>query len=85
MKRFMLVGSVVVLFGTPAFADGQFWVVGNNAVNRCQIVTSNPVVAGDIWFEDGPYKSKDDAKLARSGINECPQTPDPDEDKADKK
>ena len=85
MKRLMLACSAVVLFGTAAFADGQFWVVGNSAVNRCQIVTSNPVVAGDIWFEDGPYNSKSDAKLARSGITECPQTPDPDEDKADKK
>lgn len=85
MKRLMLAGSAVVLFGTTAYADGQFWVVGNNAVNRCQIVTSNPVVAGDIWFEDGPYKSKDDAKLARSTINACPKTPDPDEDKADQK
>jgi hypothetical protein len=25
-------------------------------------------VTGDIWFEDGPYKSLDDAKLARSTI-----------------
>ena len=85
MKRLMLAGSVVILFGTIARADGQFWVVGNSATNRCQIVTSNPVVTGDIWFEDGPYNSKDDAKLARSTINACPKTPDPDDDKADQK
>jgi hypothetical protein len=41
--------------------------------HRCEIVTSNSVVIGDIWFEDGPYKSLDDAKLARSSIRACPK------------
>jgi hypothetical protein len=36
-------------------------------------VTSNPIVTGDIWFEDGPYKSVEDAKLARSTISACPK------------
>jgi hypothetical protein len=85
MKRLMLAGGAAALFATAAYADGQFWVVGNSAANRCQIVTSNPVVTGDIWFEDGPYKSRDDAKLARSTINACPKTPDPDEEKPDQK
>jgi hypothetical protein len=34
-------------------------------------VTGNPVAIGDIWFEDGPYRSRDDAKLARSTIGAC--------------
>ena len=51
-------------------------MVGNRATNKCEIVTSNPVVIGDIWFEDGPYKSLDDAKLARSTIRACPKPPD---------
>jgi hypothetical protein len=45
-------------------------------------VTSNPIIIGDIWFGDGPHKSKADAKLARSTIQACPK-PDPDEDKDD--
>jgi hypothetical protein len=48
-------------------------VVGNRATNKCEIVTSNPVMIGDIWFADGPYKSLDDAKLARSTIGACPK------------
>jgi hypothetical protein len=48
-------------------------VVGNRATNKCEIVTSNPIVTGDIWFEDRPYKSLDDAKLARSTIGACPK------------
>jgi hypothetical protein len=48
-------------------------VVGNRATSKCEIVTSNPVVIGDIWFADGPYKSLDDAKLARSTIGACPK------------
>ena len=56
-----------------AFADGLYWVVGNRATSKCPIVTSNPVVIGDIWFADGPYKSRADAKLARSTIGACPK------------
>jgi len=51
-------------------------VVGNRATNKCEIVTSNPVVIGDIWFEDGPYKSLNDAELALSTIRACPKPPD---------
>jgi hypothetical protein len=86
MKRLMLAGSLVCglnfLGATLAAADGMFWVVGNRATNGCEIVTKNPVIDGDIWFGDGPYKSKDDAKLARSTINACPKTEDKD-DKGD--
>jgi hypothetical protein len=86
MKRLMLAGSLVCSLNflgvTVAAADGMFWVVGNRATNGCEIVTKNPVIDGDIWFGDGPYKSKDDAKLARSTINACPKTEDKD-DKSD--
>ena len=56
-----------------------FWVVGNRATNKCEIVTTNPVIDADgrvIWFGSGPYKSLDDAKLARSTIRECPKVDD---------
>jgi hypothetical protein len=87
MKRWMLAGSLICslnFLGTTVAtaADGMFWVVGNHATNGCDIVTKNPVIDGDIWFGDGPYKSKDDAKLARSTINACPKTEDKD-DKSD--
>ena len=76
MKRLMLAGCLVFVSGAVSAADGQFWVVGNHATNKCEIVTKNPVIDGDIWFGDGPYKSKDDAKLARSTINACPKVTD---------
>ena len=83
MKRLMLAGSLVfgLLFlgATIAAADDMFWVVGNHATNKCEIVSQNPVIDGNIWFGDGPYKSKDDAKLARSTINACPKVEDKDE------
>jgi hypothetical protein len=53
-----------------------FWVVGNYTTGKCEIVTSNPVIDGSvIWFSTGPYKSLDDAKLARSNIRQCPPEP----------
>ena len=76
MKRLMLAGCFVFAAGAVSAADGQFWVVGNHATNQCEIVTKNPVINGDIWFGDGPYTSKDDAKLARSTINACPKVTD---------
>ena len=66
-------------FYSSARADELFWVVGNRASSKCEIVTSNPVIIGDIWFADGPYRSRADAKLARSTIGACPK-PESDED-----
>ena len=80
MKALMLAGAITVVIGTVCFADGLYWVVGNGATNKCDIVTSKPIVIDDIWFEDGPYKSLEDAKLARSTIGACPKV-DPSTDR----
>ena len=86
MKRLIFACSLLLASGTISLANGLFWVVGNRATGKCNIVTSSPVIYGGIWFGDGPYKSKADAKLARSTIRACPAvTPDDekDEDKTD--
>jgi hypothetical protein len=75
MKSLLSAGAVMFAITTVCFAEELYWVVGNRATNKCEIVTSNRVVIGDIWFEDGPYKSLDDAKLARSTIRACPTPP----------
>jgi hypothetical protein len=80
MKSLLLAAAVTSVIGTACLADGEFWVTGNRATDRCDIVTSNPTIVGDIYFADGPYKSRDDAKLARSTINACPNKDDPKED-----
>lgn len=82
MKRLILAGVLLLASGTISLADGMFWVVGNRATGKCNIVTSNPVINGDVWFGDGPYKSKSDAKLARSTIRACPALT-PEEQKAE--
>jgi hypothetical protein len=73
MKALILAGAMMVAIGTACFADGLYWVVGNSATGKCDIVTSNPIITGNIWFGDGPYKSLADAKLARSTISACPE------------
>jgi hypothetical protein len=80
MKRLFFAGALLLASGAASFADGSFWVVGNRASGKCNIVTSNPVIIGDVWFGDGPYKSKADAKLARSTIRACPAV-DPGDEK----
>ncbi|MBR1089394.1 hypothetical protein JQ621_18185 [Bradyrhizobium manausense] len=82
MKRLIFACSLLLASETTSLADGLFWVVGNRATGKCNIVTSNPVIYGDVWFGDGPYKSKDDAKLARSTIRACPAL-SPEEQKAE--
>jgi hypothetical protein len=90
MKRLILAG-VLVFASSISYADGRYWVVGNRATGKCDIVTSNPVIGGGsaydngagFSFGDGPYKSRDDAKLARSTIGVCPP-PDPEKDSAHK-
>lgn len=79
MKRWIAAGALLLATGTVGLADSLFWVVGNHATGKCEIVTSNPVIIGDIWFGDGPYRSKTDAKLARSTIRACPPVPPDDE------
>ena len=80
MTAASMVALVVAAIGcSTARAEGLYWVVGNRATEKCEIVTSNPVIAGDIWFADGPYTSRADAKLARSTIGACPK-PESDED-----
>ncbi len=73
MKQLILAGAIIFATGTAGFADGLFWVVGNRATGKCEIVTSNPIIDGNLWFEDGPYRSLSDAKLARSTIGACPE------------
>ena len=79
MKSLMLAGMMSVAFGTACFAQASgYWVVGNRANGKCDIVTSNPVIYGTgytsgYWFGTGPYKSLDDAKLARSTLSSCPK------------
>ncbi len=77
MKSWLIAGTMMLPVATVSFANGLFWVVGNHATNKCEIVTSNPLIYGDIWFGDGPYKSLSDAKLARSTIGVCPKEEDP--------
>ncbi len=90
MKRLILAGTLV-LVSSISYADGRYWVVGNRTTGKCDIVTSNPVIGGGSAYDngggysfgDGPYKSKDDAKLARLTINTCPP-PDPEKNPAGK-
>ena len=40
MKRLIFAGSLLLASGTASLADGMFWVVGNRATGKCNIVTS---------------------------------------------
>lgn len=73
MRCFIIAAVLSSIGASAASADGMYWVVGNRATNTCDIVTNNPVISGDIYFGTGPYRSLDDAKLARSTIFSCPK------------
>jgi hypothetical protein len=80
MKSLMLAVIFVCAMGSVCLAEGPFWVVGNHATETCDIVTSNPVIDDDIWFGDGPYQSRAEAKLARSSLSACPKSDGRDDD-----
>ena len=74
MKPLMLMAVLMLVTSGVATAEEQlYWVVGNRATHQCEIVTRNPIIIGDIWFGDGPYRSMADAELARSTIRACPK------------
>ena len=86
MKSLLLAGIMSAAFATASYA--QYWVAGDRSTGKCNIVTSQPVTYGlpaydsggseyKTSFASGPYKSMDDAKLARSGISACPAEPEP--------
>lgn len=89
MKSLLLAGVMSVAFATASHA--QYWVAGDRSTGKCNIVTSQPVTYGlpayadspnqyKTSFSSGPYKSREDAKLARSTISACPP-PDPADEK----
>jgi hypothetical protein len=85
MKSLLLAGIMSVTSVTASYAQ-YYWVTGDRGTGKCNIVNSasQPVAYGlpayagsgseyNTSFASGPYKSLDDAKLARSTITECPQ------------
>lgn len=94
MKSMLLAAILSSAFATASHAQ-YYWVTGNRSTGQCTIVNSatQPVAYGlpaysgggseyNTSFAAGPYKSRADAKIARSTISECP-TPPADEDKKD--
>jgi hypothetical protein len=73
----LLLAGVLACAATPACIAQMisgYWVVGNGADHTCRIVTSNPVIDYSPGsFGSGPYRSSDDARLARSTISVCPK------------
>ena len=76
VRSLLLAGVLACAAATscPAQTYSGYWVVGDGAAHTCEIVTSNPVIDYSVnSFGTGPYRSLDDAKLARSTIGVCPK------------
>ena len=50
MKRLIFAGVLLLASGSVSLADGLFWVVGNRATGRCNILTRNTVIICGILF-----------------------------------
>ena len=76
MKALILAGALMLRSGRLVSPTGSIgWSATADRQMRHRHV--NPIITGDIWFEDGPYKSLADAKLARSTISACPEKDPP--------
>ena len=77
MKSLLLAGAMIVATGTAAFADGLLlggrqWR-DQQMRHRDQQSRHQRASRRQYLVRDGPYKSIDDAKLARSTIDACPE------------
>lgn len=64
MKSLLLAGAISIAAANVAFAQG-YWVIGNRATGKCEIVTSNPVITGPVGG-DVTFGTKDDAPSWRA-------------------
>ena len=67
----MLAGAITSVIGRFVSPMGSIGSSAIGATGECEIASRSPVAIGDIWLEDGPYGSLNDAKLARSTIGAC--------------
>jgi hypothetical protein len=75
-KSLLLAGALTCAAAPACVAQtySGYWVVGHGATHTCEIVTSNPIIDYNVGsFGTGPYRSPDDARLARSTIGACPK------------
>jgi hypothetical protein len=70
MKSLMLAGTITSVIGTVCLGSNR-----SSASHDPLMRDRHPqsAVIGDIWLEDGPYGSLNDAKLPRSTTGACPK------------
>jgi hypothetical protein len=67
MKKYLIAAVVIAGFAAPAFAVETFFIMYDNTMKGCTIMTSEPTEAGRYKMM-GKYGSKADAEKAMADM-----------------
>jgi hypothetical protein len=69
MKKYLVAAALIVGFSAPVLAVETFYIMFDNTMKGCQIMTTKPT--GSQYKMMGEYKSKADAEAAMKTMKEC--------------
>lgn len=69
MKKYLIAAALIVGFSVPALAVETFYVMFDNSMKGCSIMTTEPT--GSKYKMMGKYGSKADAEKAMHSMKEC--------------
>ena len=69
MKKYLFAAALIVGFSVPAFAVETFYIMYDNSMKGCSIMTEQPT--GTQYKMMGEYKSQAEADAAMKSMKEC--------------
>ena len=69
MKKYLVAAALIVGFSVPAMAVETFYVMFDNSMKGCSVMTIKPT--GSHYKMMGEYTSKDVADTAMKSMKEC--------------
>ena len=69
MKKYLVAAALIVGFSVPAFAVETYYIMYDNSMKGCSVMTTKPT--GAQYKMMGEYKSQDEANAAMKSMKEC--------------
>jgi hypothetical protein len=69
MKKYLVAAALIVGFSVPAFAVETFYIMYDNSMKGCSVMTEQPT--GTQYKMMGKYNTKAEADAAMKTMKEC--------------
>ena len=69
LKKYIFAAALIVGFSVPAFAVETFYIMYDNSMKGCSIMTEQPT--GTQYKMMGKYNTKAEAETAMKSMKEC--------------